>query len=404
MRKKLSAKLLDHLPAAKTKRYEVRDQLMPGLLVRVSVSGGRIWYLTTAVKEQPRRIKLGTYPVLSVSDARDQARKILRQIQLGTYGLEPEKKVTLGEIIPQFITLYSKLRNRSWRDSERWLWKFTELHPRPLEDIKRTHVVRELDHFMARGMGTGTNRALASIKKLFAWCVDRGTIDTNPVTGLKAPAKETSRDRVLSDDEMVTCWRAAEEEGLAFASFTKLLILTGQRRGEVADMRWSELNLATGSWTIPATRAKNATKHVVPLSPVAFSIIASLPRYENSEYVFTTTGSTPISSFGRLKNRLDQALGVEDWRMHDIRRSVATNMAMLGIQPLIIEAVLNHKSGIVSGVAAIHMRAFRQGESHRRLTVERALVQLMLVKAIPVWIADRHGDTREANDGVKHTF
>ena len=252
MRKKLSAKLLDHLPAAKTKRYEVRDELMPGLLVRVSVSGGRVWYLTTAVMDKPRRIKLGTYPVLSVSDARDQAREILRQIQLGTYGLEPETKVTLGEIIPQFITLYSKPRNRSWRDSERWLWKFTELHPWPLKDIKRTHVVRELDRFMARGMGTGTNRALASIKKLFAWCVDRGTIDTNPVAGLKAPAKETSRDRVLSDDEMVTCWRAAHEEGLAFASFTKLLILTGQRRGEVADMRWSELNLVTGNWTIPA--------------------------------------------------------------------------------------------------------------------------------------------------------
>ena len=119
-------------------------------------------------------------------------------------------------------------------------------------------------------------------------------------------------------------------------------------------MRWAELDLTAGTWAIPATRAINATKHLVPLSPLAVSILAALPRYDSCECVFTTTGSTPISGFGRLKNRLDQALGVDNWRMHDIRRSVATNMAMLGIQPHIIEAVLNHKSGIVSGVAAIY--------------------------------------------------
>lgn len=356
MRRKLTPKLLDSLRPDPFRRYEVRDEVVTGLLIRVSITGSLVWYLTTAVRDQPRRIKLGTYPILSVADARERAREILREVQLGIFGIEPEKKLTLGDAIPQFISLYAKPRNRSWRDTERWLWKFTELHDRPLEEIKRSQVVRELDRFMARGMGTGTNRALASIKKLFAWCLDRGTIETNPVAGLKPPAKELSRDRVLSDEEIVTCWRAAEEQGAAFEAFLKIAILTGQRRGEVAGMRWVELNLDGATWTIPSARAKNGTQHVVPLSPSVVHILRTLPRYSSSEYVFTTTGSTPISGFGRLKDRLDSALGTDDWRVHDIRRTVATNMARLAVQPHIIEAVLNHKSGIVSGVAAIYNR------------------------------------------------
>lgn len=121
-------------------------------------------------------------------------------------------------------------------------------------------------------------------------------------------------------------------------------------------MQWSELDLANATWTIPAKRAKNATQHTVPLAPLAISMLEGLPRFAGSEFVFTTTGTTPISGFGRLKARLEKASGADDWRMHDIRRTVATNMAMLGVQPHVIEAVLNHKSGIVSGVAAVYNR------------------------------------------------
>ena len=356
MRKKLTPKLIDSLPPATVKRYEIRDEVVTGLLVRVSYTGAKVWCLTATVNDRPRRIKLGTYPVLGLADARNKAREVLRSIQLGSFEVEPEVHLSLGDVIPQFIELYAKPRNRSWKATERVLAKFAALHARPIGEIKRAEVVHVLDKLVATGMGAGANRALAAIKKVFSWCVDRGAIETNPLAALRPPAKEVSRDRVLTGSEIAACWRAVEDEGFPFEPFAKLIILTGQRRGEVAGMRWSELDLDNATWTIPATRSKNATRHVVPLAPMSVSLLERVPRFAGSDLVFTTTGTTPISGFGRLKARFEKASGANDWRLHDIRRTVATNMAIMGVQPHIIEAVLNHKSGIVSGVAAVYNR------------------------------------------------
>lgn len=132
------------------------------------------------------------------------------------------------------------------------------------------------------------------------------------------PSKEVVRERVLSVDELRLCWTEAEREGYPFAPCVQLLMLTGQRRGEVSGMRWSELDLENATWTIPASRAKNGCTHIVPLSPVAIEIIVALPRFLGSDHVFTTTGISPISGFGRLKERLDTAFGTgaEEWRFH----------------------------------------------------------------------------------------
>lgn len=358
MQKKLTPKKIDALPPAVGKRYEVRDTLLPGLHIRVSATGNKVWYVATRVHGRMRRIKIGNYPIVSLADARDKAREILRDIQLGVYETEAEQVPTFGEVVPQFIELYAKPRNRDWKGSERILKKFAALNDKPITDIKRADVVKALDDIIAGGAPVRANRALAAIKKLMSWCVDRGVIETSPVAGLKLPTKETARDRVLSDDELQRCWTGAEAEGYPFAQYMHLLILTAQRRGEVAGMRWSEIDFATGAWTIPAKRAKNATSHTVPLAPLTLDILKSTPRFLGSDLVFTTNGTTPISGFGRLKRRLDLVVGTdaEDWRLHDIRRTVATNMAMLGIAPHIIEAILNHRTGIVSGVAAIYNR------------------------------------------------
>lgn len=361
MQKKLTTKTLDALPPSKGKRYEVRDALLPGLHIRVSSAGRKVWYLSTRVNQRMRRIKIGAYPIVPLSDAREKARTILKDVQLGTYdvdAVEVERVSTLGEIIPQFIELYARPRNRDWKGSERILTKFSSLNTKPINEIRRGDVVQVLDKIIACGAPMRANRALAAIKKLMSWCVDRGTIEVSPLAGLKPPTKENARDRVLTNVELLACWSGAEAEGYPFEQFTKLLILTGQRRGEVAGMRWSEIDFNTGTWTIPAKRAKNATSHTVPLAPLALDILKSTPRFLGSDLVLTTNGTTPISGFGRLKQRLDLAVGTdaEDWRFHDIRRTVATNMAMMGVQPHIIEAVLNHKTGIVSGVAATYNR------------------------------------------------
>jgi integrase len=360
MRKTMTAKLIETLPLPMGKRLEVRDIYLPGLVLRVSKNGSKVWYATPRVDGRPKRIKIGTYPILSLTDARDKARDLLKDAQLGlltetVIKAEAAKQATLGEVIPQFIDLYAKPRNRDWKETQSILTKFKPLYGRPVGEIKRAEIVHVLDG-LAKITPYRANRAMSAIKKLYAWCLDRGTVEFSPVAGLKPPTKESARDRVLSDDELAACWNAAQAEGFPFAQFIQLVILTGQRRGEVAGLQWSEIDFARGVWTIPAKRAKNKTTHAVPLAPLALDILKSIPRFLNSDYTFTTNGRNPISGFGRLKDRLDEVVGVNDWRVHDIRRTVATNMAMMGIQPHIIEAVLNHKSGIVSGVAAIYNR------------------------------------------------
>lgn len=378
MQKKLTPKSIDALPPATGKRYEARDLLLPGLHVRVSSAGNKVFYLTTRVHGRMRRIKIGNHPIVSLADARDKAREILRDIQLGQYETEAgmEQVPTFGEVVRDFIDKYAKPRNRDWKGTERILKKFAALNDKPITEIKRADVVKALDDIIKGGAPVRANRALAAIKKLTAWCVDRGMIETSPVAGLKPPTKETARDRVLSADELQRCWAGADGEDYPFAQYMQSLILTMQRRGEVAGMRWSEIDLATGVWTIPAKRAKNANSHTVPLAPLALDILKSTPRFLGSDLVFTTNGTTPISGFGRLKQRLDLAVGTDadDWRLHDIRRTVATNMAMLGIAPHIIEAILNHRTGIVSGVAAIYNRHAYLDE--KREALERWAVQM----------------------------
>ena len=366
MRKKLTTKTIDALPPATGKRYEVRDVLVPGLHIRVSATGRKVWYLAARVEGRMRRVKLGASPVISLSDARQAAQGILRDVALGKYAESvpgPPEAPTLGDIIPQFIDRHAKRHTKDWKGTQSVLLRMKKLHGMPIDQIKRADVVRELEAMIADieetgGKGTRANRGLAAIKKLYSWCIDQGIVEISPVVALKPLIKEIARDRVLTESELIACWQTAELEGYPFGPCVQMFIVTGQRRGEVSGMRWSELDLESGTWTIPANRAKNATAHIVPLAPLAIEILSAVPRFLGSDLVFTTTGETPISGFGRFKERLDAAMGddLPDWRFHDLRRTVATNMAMMGVQPHIIEAVLNHRTGIVSGVAAVYNR------------------------------------------------
>ncbi len=232
MRTQLTPKLLDSLKPATGKRYEVRDTLLAGLLVRVSKRGSKIWYVMPRVTGKPKRIKIGSYPILSLADAREKARSLLRDAQLGlltetAIKAEAAKLAKLEMIIPQFIELYAKPRNRDWQETSRLLTKFKPLYGRPIGEIKRAEVVHIVDE-LAKRSPYRANRALQSIKKLYNWCVDRGTVEFSPVAGLKPPTKEIARDRVLSDPELSACWHAAIAEGFPFAQFIQLVILTQQ--------------------------------------------------------------------------------------------------------------------------------------------------------------------------------
>jgi integrase len=176
-----------------------------------------------------------------------------------------------------------------------------------------------------------------------------------------------SRDRVLSDDELRLVWKAAEGMGWPFGPMVQLLVLTGQRRSEVAGMEWQEVDLEKATWVIPSHRTKNAEAHLVPLSPPAVAILASLPRV--GDYVFTTTGRTPVSGFSRAKAALDGRAEIAPWRLHDVRRTVASGMARLGVNLPVIEKVLNHTSGSFAGIVGVYQRHSFADEKRRALEV-----------------------------------
>ena len=305
MQKKLTTKTVEALPPATRKRYEVWDRTLPSFGMRVSSTGRKTWFCTSRANGRLCRRTLGTYPALSLSDAREEARKAMREMQLGIV-----EAPTLGDTVPMFIELYARPKNRSWREVERLLnQKFSSLFKMRLNQIKRTDIVRILDEMPARGRA---NHALAAIKKLMNWALDRGMIEVNPITGLKPPTKINARDRILSDDEIVRLLNVTE--GYPFGTLYKMLLYTAQRRGEVSEMRWSEVD--RNVWVIPASRSKNGLAHEVPLADAVVEMLRAVPRFAGSDFVFTTTGTTPISGFGRAKERVEQAVGSCDWWVH----------------------------------------------------------------------------------------
>ena len=182
-----------------------------------------------------------------------------------------------------------------------------------------------LDAVHNRGSHVMANRLLAVLRKLFNWCVSRDIVTASPCDGVPAPHREKARDRVLSDDELTAIFNAARQMGGAFGAIIHILILTAQRRNEVSEMTWSELDLDTSLWTIPSSRTKNEKPHFVHLSSQAKAVFNSITGV--GEFVFTSNGTTPFSGFSKAKKRLDELSGVLDWRLHDIRRTVTSGIA-----------------------------------------------------------------------------
>lgn len=206
--------------------------------------------------------------------------------------------------------------------------------------------------------------AYASV--LFGWAARRQYIPANPLTSMEKPQAPISRDRVLYDAELLEVWKATELLPSPWGAFYRLLILTGQRKSEVAGMEWSELSRSTAMWIIPADRAKNKSLHLVPLSA---SVVAELDSLAGDQdwpkvgYAITTTGRTPISGFSKAKRMLDEqtaklgeGTSISHWRVHDLRRTVATGLQRLGVRFEVTEAVLNHISGAKGGIAGVYQR------------------------------------------------
>jgi integrase len=219
-----------------------------------------------------------------------------------------------------------------------------------------------LDELVERGP-VMANRTLSALKTAFSWKMKRDeALLRSPCEGVDDPAAETTRDRVLSDAELAALWRAADADGFPFGPMVKLLILTGCRRDEVRKAPWAEFDLEKRLWLIPGQRVKNGRDHAVPLSDSAMAVLEVLPRVRGGNLLFTTTGATSISGIAAAKERLHAAmtreLGAEPprWTLHDIRRTVVTGLQALGFPMEVTEAVVNHKSGTLAGIASVYAR------------------------------------------------
>jgi integrase len=189
---------------------------------------------------------------------------------------------------------------------------------------------------------------------MFNWAIGRGILEKSPCTGLSKPTPDKSRNRILSDDELREIIFAARRTTRPYGAIVELLALLGQRRTEVAEMAWREVDIEKKVWTIPSERAKNSRAHFVHLAPRALEIIQAQPKSDG--LVFPTSSGKPFMEFSSMKLRLDKEGGVTDWVLHDLRRTVVSGMASLGIAPHVADKVLNHQSGTISGVAAVYQR------------------------------------------------
>jgi len=341
----------------------VWDIEVPGFGYRLRASGNATWIIRPPRKGGASRIfTLGTANVLTLTEAKAAARERLARATLGDDPHAARKQarkqaaVTVGAIVGRYIASAEKrLRPTTVYNMKNHLnvhWK--TLHGQPLSGVKKADVAARRDEIAEQYGPHAANRARAVLSGFFSWAIGEGLVEANPVVGTNKATAETARARVLSDAELVSVWKACEDDD--FGRILKLLILTGQRRDEVAEMVWSELDLAGGVWSLPGERTKNHRPHDVPLSATALAILADAPRWDGREFVFGR-GSGPFSGFGHAKARLDKRAGIQvPWRIHDLRRTFATGAARLGVTIEVVERAINHTSGTFGGIVGVYQR------------------------------------------------
>lgn len=301
-------------------------------------------------------------------------------------------KHRFDRVLEEYIRRYAKPKNRRWEETQRCI-AFDALPvwgERSVDTITRRDIAELIDEVSARSPSSA--RLLwANLSRMFGWCVERMYIEQSPCLGMRGPTHVANRDRWLTDDEVRLFWRATAHVGGPFEPLFKLLLLTGQRREEVTGIRWSEVDLDRAEWVIPRERCKNDRAHAVDLAPAAVAILRTLPRHY--DLVFTTTGITSLSNHAKARQRVADAMqgireaerreagqaatAIAPWRVHDLRRSAATGMAALGHAPHVVEAVLNHQSGVRGGLVAVYQHYQYRTERREALLAWAAHVQAL---------------------------
>jgi integrase len=370
------------LKAPPSGQIDVFDRGYPGLALRISYGGGKSWVCFYRAGRKLRRMTLGTYPALTLAEARQVWRDVRAEAQAGrdpAKSRKREKPATDFETVSREWLKRDQSGKRSLREVKRIVER--ELIPvwgeRQITEIGRRDILDLIDGIADRGSETMARRVQAYVHRLFKWAVARGIIEANPAADLPKPGSETKRDRVLTDDELVAVWRGADDLGWPFGPAIQLLVLTGGRRSEIGELQWSEI--LDRQVCLSGSRTKNRNPHAIPLSQPALAVIKTLPHVADSEFVFTTNGKTPISGWSRAKATLDAEVAMSaPWRLHDLRRTVATALQKLGVSLQVIEAVLGHVSGSRAGVVGTYQRYSFEAEKRTALDAWGAYVAALV--------------------------
>jgi integrase len=381
MARGLTTKGVEALKPDPDRRVEISDPGQRGLYLVMQPSGAKSWAARFRHEGRPVKFTLGRWPMMGLAEARAAAAEAIEQVERGENPAAEKKAAKaasaeaaasgrdkVNTLLAQFgkrhlSTLKSGPLIR--RELDRFVgqpWGDRDIH-----EITKRDVIDLLDGIADSGRTVTANRVRAYLSKFLNWCVERDVIGANPAGTVKAVAKETSRDRVLTDDEIRWFWLACEATGQPWGPFGKLLLLTGQRLNEVAQMTQSEL--LGDLWQMNGSRTKNARAHDVPLSGAVRTVLDDVPMIAGPKgFIFTTTGRTPVSGFHKARATLadtmeqiaakerGEVVEIPHWTFHDLRRSCATGLARLGIPVRVTEAVLNHVSGTGGGIVAVYQR------------------------------------------------
>lgn len=385
-RLKLTARRIDSLHASAGRQVDYWDIDHPGFGVRVAGGGRKTWIAMYRHNGRLRRHSLGTYPAVSLADARHQTLQTMARVAAGQDPAAERRALrdaeTFGDLAEEYLERHAKVKKRSWKEDDRILkaellphWKHT-----PLRDLKRRDVRNLVQVIAARPAPIMANRTLALVRKMLNFAIESEWMEANPASLIPKPGIEQSRDRVLTPDEIKAFWVAVEEEPAVIRAWLRLRLLTVQRGGEVVRMRWSEVDLQNKWWTIPGETTRNKLAHRVPLNPAAVTLLRELRSSAAPEQAWVCPSANPDvpvihdakKAIARVRRRMNA-----DFRGHDLRRTAASIMASAGVSRLVIAKVLNH---VETGVTAVYDRHSYDAEKRAALDLWGRELQRILRK------------------------
>jgi integrase len=370
-RKKLTVEFVRRVRPPKAGRDEYFDSLLPAFCLRVTETGARSYVCFYRIGGKLRRYTIGRAEKIGLDVARQLAREAFEAAARGEDMAAAKKAARLAPAVPAMPRLFEAqarefikrhvANQRSARETtlaiERDL--ISAWSGRLVTDIGKADVLELLDEIQDAGHHRARNRRLQVIRRMFNWFIERGVVQVNPAAGIK-PLPEKNRQRVLTDNELRAIWTAAGEIAEPAGTFVKLLMMTAQRRTEVATIEWPEIDKAAKLWTVPEAKYKTGFVHLVPLSAPVLDLLNARPKFKDGDKIAPfalsySNGKRPmVGNFGTVKAELDTLSGVKGWVFHDLRRSVRTRLSQIGINADVAERVLGHLPGGVRGIYDRH--------------------------------------------------